>query len=140
MSTSAGDRPAGRRRTCRAWPPRAGRRGRQPPSHLEFRCRWFDRALGRTSEPGSSGGGSGLPVVRYFLMGGGDGRLGAAGRMWHGGAWRTDSRRPPASAAPVTLYLTADGGLALTPPAAPDASVTYDFDPRDPAGWTPART
>ncbi|MFF7260051.1 hypothetical protein ACFZCL_07140 [Streptomyces sp. NPDC008159] len=52
--------------------------------------------------------------------------------MRHGGAWRADSRRPPASASPATLYLTADGGLDLTPPTAPDASVTHDVDPHDP--------
>ncbi|MFE9029627.1 hypothetical protein ACFYOA_25770 [Streptomyces iakyrus] len=42
------------------------------------------------------------------------------------GAW------PPASTAPVALYLTPDGGLSTTPPTAPAASVAYDFDPRHP--------
>lgn len=65
-------------------------------------------------------------------MGGGDGRRDAAGRMRHGGAWRTDTRWPPASTAPVALYFTAAGALTLSPPTVAAASVTYDFDPRRP--------
>ncbi|WP_328500186.1 CocE/NonD family hydrolase [Streptomyces sp. NBC_00457] len=105
--------------------PRATLDGNLAPSYLEFRRRWFDRALGRASD-------SDLPAVQYFLMGGGDGRRDAAGRMRHGGEWRTDTRWPPASTAPVALYLTTDGALTLAPPTAPAASVTYDFDPRHP--------
>ncbi|WP_210569816.1 CocE/NonD family hydrolase [Streptomyces sp. GESEQ-4] len=105
--------------------PRATLDGNLAPSYLEFRRRWFDRALGRASD-------SDLPAVQYFLMGGGDGRWDAAGRMRHGGEWRTDTRWPPAATAPVDLYLTADGALDVTPPTVAAASVTYDFDPRRP--------
>ncbi|WP_037834556.1 CocE/NonD family hydrolase, partial [Streptomyces sp. NRRL S-481] len=97
------------------------------PSYLEFRRRWFDRALGRETATGDD-----VPAVRYFLMGGGDGRRDAAGRMRHGGTWRTDTNWPPTSTSPVILYLTTDGGLSTTPPTTPAASVTYDFDPRRP--------
>ncbi|MFJ7344395.1 CocE/NonD family hydrolase [Streptomyces sp. NPDC101110] len=107
--------------------PMASLDGNLAPSYLEFRRRWFDRALGRETKPGDA-----PPAVRYFLMGGGDGRRNAAGRMRHGGAWRADTHWPPASTAPVTLYLTTDGVLSTSPPTAPDASVTYDFDPRSP--------
>nr|WP_267895491.1 CocE/NonD family hydrolase [Streptomyces sp. RTd22] len=99
--------------------------GNLAPSYLEFRRRWFDRALGRGPEDD-------LPAVQYFLMGGGDGRRDAAGRMRHGGAWRTDTQWPPASTAPVALYLTTGGALTPAPPTAAAASVTYDFDPRRP--------
>ncbi|MFI6695307.1 CocE/NonD family hydrolase [Streptomyces sp. NPDC050433] len=110
--------------------PRATLDGNLAPSYLEFRRRWFDRALGRTDEGNPDAGE--LPAVQYFLMGGGDGRRDAAGRMRHGGAWRTDTRWPPASTAPVALYLTADGTLTLAQPTTAAASVTYDFDPRRP--------
>ncbi|QQM47286.1 CocE/NonD family hydrolase [Streptomyces liliifuscus] len=110
--------------------PRATLDGNLAPSYLEFRRRWFDRALGR-EDKGSPETGD-LPAVQYFLMGGGDGRRDAAGRMRHGGAWLTDTRWPPTSTAPVALYLNTDGALTLTPPIEAAASVTYDFDPRRP--------
>ncbi|MEW2396716.1 CocE/NonD family hydrolase [Streptomyces sp. NPDC046862] len=140
--------------------PRATLDGNLAPSYLEFRRRWFDRALGREKGRDGRGGEDGgspentgtpenpgtsenpgapenpenedLPVVQYFLMGGGDGRRDAAGRMRHGGAWRTDTRWPPASTAPVALYFTTKGALTTAPPTAAAASVTYDFDPRHP--------
>ncbi|MEV0933615.1 CocE/NonD family hydrolase [Streptomyces phaeochromogenes] len=110
--------------------PRATLDGNLAPSYLEFRRRWFDRALGREDE-GSAESGD-LPAVQYFLMGGGDGRRDAAGRMRHGGAWRTDTRWPPTSTAPVALYLSTEGALTLDPPTTAAASVTYDFDPHHP--------
>lgn len=110
--------------------PRATLDGNLAPSYLEFRRRWFDRALGRTDEGNPDCGD--LPAVQYFLMGGGDGRRDAAGRMRHGGAWRTDTRWPPASTSPVALYLATDGTLTPAPPTTSAASVTYDFDPRRP--------
>ncbi|MGA5896517.1 CocE/NonD family hydrolase [Streptomyces venetus] len=107
--------------------PRSTLDGNLAPSYLEFRRRWFDRALGRQDATGDD-----LPAVQYFLMGGGDGRRDAAGRMRHGGTWRTDTSWPPESTSPVNLYLTTDGALSTTPPTAPVAAVTYDFDPRHP--------
>ncbi|MER5491639.1 CocE/NonD family hydrolase [Streptomyces sp. NPDC002490] len=101
--------------------------GNLAPSYLEFRRRWFDRALGRSHAAEGD-----LPAVQYFLMGGGDGRRDSAGRMRHGGAWRTDVQWPPSTTSPVALYLTPGGGLTPVPPTAPAASVSYDFDPRRP--------
>jgi uncharacterized protein len=110
--------------------PRATLDGNLAPSYLEFRRRWFDRALGRTD--GSPESSEEIPAVRYFVMGGGDGRRDAAGRMRHGGEWRTDTTWPPSATSAVALYLTAEGTITATPPTAAAASVTYDFDPRDP--------
>ncbi|MFF3707912.1 CocE/NonD family hydrolase [Streptomyces phaeochromogenes] len=110
--------------------PRATLDGNLAPSYLEFRRRWFDRALGREDEASQKS--ADLPAVQYFLMGGGDGRRDTAGRMRHGGAWRTDTRWPPTSTAPVALYLTTEGALTLDPPTTATASVTYDFDPHHP--------
>ncbi|GAA2402822.1 CocE/NonD family hydrolase [Streptomyces coeruleofuscus] len=110
--------------------PRATLEGNLAPSYQEFSRRWFDRALGREDEENPES--ADIPAVQYFLMGGGDGRRDAAGRMRHGGAWRADTQWPPASTAPVALYLTTDGALTTAPPIAAVASVTYDFDPRHP--------
>ncbi|MEV7064561.1 CocE/NonD family hydrolase [Streptomyces collinus] len=107
--------------------PRSSLDGNLAPSYLDFRRRWFDRALGREAGPGDD-----LPAVQYFLMGGGDGRRNSAGRMRHGGTWRADTHWPPTTTAPVALYLTPDGGLSTAAPTTPAASVTYDFDPRQP--------
>ncbi|MFF5652089.1 CocE/NonD family hydrolase [Streptomyces collinus] len=107
--------------------PRSSLDGNLAPSYLDFRRRWFDRALGREAAPGDD-----LPAVQYFLMGGGDGRRNSAGRMRHGGTWRADTHWPPTTTAPVALYLTPDGGLSTAAPTTPAASVTYDFDPRHP--------
>ncbi|MGW7212105.1 CocE/NonD family hydrolase [Streptomyces collinus] len=107
--------------------PRSSLDGNLAPSYLDFRRRWFDRALGREAGPGDD-----LPAVQYFLMGGGDGRRNSAGRMRHGGTWRADTHWPPTTTAPVALYLTPDGGLSTAAPTTPAASVTYDFDPRHP--------
>ncbi|MFJ7296539.1 CocE/NonD family hydrolase [Streptomyces collinus] len=107
--------------------PRSSLDGNLAPSYLDFRRRWFDRALGREAAPGDD-----LPAVQYFLMGGGDGRRNSAGRMRHGGTWHADTHWPPTTTAPVALYLTPDGGLSTTAPTTPAASVTYDFDPRHP--------
>lgn len=70
------------------------------------------------------------PTVRYFVMGGGNGRRGPGGRMEHGGHWRTARRWPPETARPIQLHLTPWGGLTETPAAA--GMRTYVFDPADP--------
>ena len=93
-------------------------------SYLAFRLRWFDSALGRA--PGE------FPRVRYFLMGGGDGRRDAAGRLRAGGRWLTDTTWPPRDAVRTVLFLHADGRLDEEPPTAGHASVSYDYDPKDP--------
>ncbi|TDO45770.1 hypothetical protein EV643_11294 [Kribbella sp. VKM Ac-2527] len=98
--------------------------GNVDQSYLSFRRRWFDQAIGRAA--------AGMPKVQYFLMGGGDGRRNEAGRMRHGGEWRTDTAWPPTSARPVQLYLHASGNLSEQRPEELVAGVEYDFDPRDP--------
>ncbi|WP_033319874.1 CocE/NonD family hydrolase [Streptomyces yerevanensis] len=95
-------------------------------SYLAFRRRWFDAVLGRGGDPGA------LPRVRYFLMGGGDGRRDEAGRMRHGGRWRTDSQWPPTAARETAFYLHTSGELTTLPQDAREAWVEYDFDPDNP--------
>lgn len=75
--------------------------------HLDF----FDRTLGRSTAPAPA-------PVRYFLMG--------ANR------WQTADTWPPAGTRCVPIFLTAEGGLSTTAPAAPAPPRGYVFDPTDP--------
>jgi uncharacterized protein len=93
-------------------------------SYLSFRRRWFDQAIGRSVVD--------MPKVQYFVMGGGDGRRDGAGRLRHGGEWRTGTAWPPTGARPVQFYLHAAGELSQQRPQELVAGVEYDFDPRDP--------
>jgi len=90
-----------------------------------FHLAWFDRRL--KDRPGGDD-----PVVRYFLMGTGDGHRDQAGRLFHGGEWRQAGRWPPPGVRPTRFYLQPGGGLAPRPPAGGAPSVTYTFDPAHP--------
>ncbi|GAA3355377.1 hypothetical protein GCM10017744_017690 [Streptomyces antimycoticus] len=73
-----------------------------------------------------------IPRVRYFLMGGGDGRRDEAGRMRHGGRWHTDTQWAPAGTRETAFYCHTSGELSRERPTATRAWVEYDFDPNDP--------
>jgi hypothetical protein len=69
--------------------------------------------------------------VRIFVMGTGDGRRTADGKLLHGGRWRDEPQWPLARAKATRFYLQAGGGLnETTPSAAPPTG--YLFDPADP--------
>jgi putative CocE/NonD family hydrolase len=89
--------------------------------------RWFDRWL-----KGIQNGVENDPPVRYFAMGGGDGRRTLAGQIRHGGSWRAADAWPPSTTQKAALYLQADGGLAPELNTSPPAASTYRYDPRDP--------
>ncbi|MFN3663414.1 CocE/NonD family hydrolase [Yoonia sp.] len=91
---------------------------------VRFRIDTFRRHLTGADMPAA-------PRVRYFVMGGGDGRRTDAGRMFHGGAWHVAQSWPPENTSPVNLYLTSEGSLSETPPAAP-GSRSFVFDPANP--------
>ena len=55
------------------------------------------------------------PVLLY-VMGTGDDRRSAAGRLQHGGFWRAEREWPIARARPMPLYLHADGSSSGPPP------------------------
>jgi putative CocE/NonD family hydrolase len=86
---------------------------------------WFDRWLRDAPAPPSD------PVVRLFVMGGGDGRRDAEGRMRHGGRWRDEPAWPLPGTRFTSYFLHEDGRLSPEAPAAP-GSTSYLFDPRDP--------
>jgi predicted acyl esterase len=83
--------------------------------------RWFDAWLkgaknGIREEP---------PVTYYHMASARKGALSPKNEL------RTASSWPPASR-PTNYYLTADGGLSLTPPGAAGSSTSYKHDPNNP--------
>lgn len=91
---------------------------------VQFRIDTFRRHLLQADLPAG-------PRVRYFVMGGGDGRRNAAGRMSHGGAWHVAETWPPANTRATRLYLAADGGLC-SEPEADAAKRSFVFAPDNP--------
>jgi putative CocE/NonD family hydrolase len=101
--------------------------GNLAPDFLTLRLRWFDRWL-----KGVANGVDAEPRVRLFVMGGGSGRRNAAGRMDHGGSWRSESDWPIPDTRRTRYYLHRDGALSPDAPADESAWKQYDFDPRRP--------
>lgn len=89
--------------------------------------RWFDRWL-----KGDDNGVEAEPPVRIFVMGGGDGRRNAEGRLDHGGGWRQEHEWPLARTQYTPYYLHHDGSLSPRLPVEEDASARYQFDPGHP--------
>jgi len=101
--------------------------GNLAPDFLALRLRWFDRWL-----KGIENGVGSEPAVRIFVMGGGSGRRNAAGRMQHGGRWRSETDWPPPAVERTPYYLRAGGVLSRQPPTTEDEHIAYDFDPGRP--------
>ena len=94
---------------------------------LTLRGRWFDAWL-----KGEANGVADEPAVRLFIMGGGSGRKNAAGRLDHGGRWRSEADWPIPDTNNTLYYLTSDGALTPEPPAAGAPTRTIVFDPDNP--------
>jgi putative CocE/NonD family hydrolase len=89
------------------------------------RLAWFDAHL--KDQPAKR-----EQPVRLFVMGGGGGGKTAAGRLMHGGRWRSEAAWPIRDQQLTAFYLQADGALSTAKPP-PDAEpLSYDFDPNDP--------
>jgi putative CocE/NonD family hydrolase len=93
----------------------------------DFHLRWFDHYL-----KGQPTGAEKDAPVRIFVMGTGDGRKDAAGRLSHGGYWRNETTWPLAGTRNVSYYFHADGSLSPAKPSEKSASTTFTFDPRHP--------
>jgi len=71
-----------------------------------LRRRWFDRWL-----KGLANDAEAEPPVRVFVMGGGSGRRTGAGRLDHGGRWRTAAAWPLPETQWTKFYLHPDRTL-----------------------------
>lgn len=107
--------------------PEATLDGQLAADFWELRTRWFDHWL-----RGVDNGVDGEPAVRYFVMGGGSGRMNPDGRLDHGGRWKAATDWPVPEAVDVPYYLHVDGLLSPMAPADVGTSLTYRYDPEDP--------
>lgn len=92
-----------------------------------LRKRWFDHHL-----KGARNGVESEPTVQIFVMGGGTGRRNAAGRMDHGGHWRSERDWPLPGTRNTRYFLTADGQLVENEPRIKHAKRVFEYDPRRP--------
>jgi uncharacterized protein len=93
---------------------------------LALRERWMSQWL-----KGVDTGITRESAVRLFVMGTGDGRRTADGKLLHGGTWRDEESWPLPRAKPTRFYLHADGTLRPDLPAQGPTS-TFVFDPSNP--------
>lgn len=91
-----------------------------------LRLRWYDRWL-----KGIDNGVDKEAPVRIFVMGSGEPRKTAEGRLFVGGRWRDEREWPLARSVETPYYLHADGTLSTTKPGAAKPT-TYRFDPANP--------
>lgn len=101
--------------------------GNLAADYFQMRLDWFTRCLLDESTETSA---RGSRQVRYFTMGGGNGRRNADGRLQHDGHWQHSDQWPPRQLQPAQLLLRADGGLVLDHGAVAegDALATADHD------------
>jgi len=93
----------------------------------EFHLRWFDCFL-----KGKQNGVQEEPAVRVFVMGTGAGTRDGAGRLSHGGYWKSGDDWPLPGTRFVDYYLHEGGLLGVDPPSPSGSPTTYTFDPDDP--------
>ncbi|MBM3959936.1 MAG: CocE/NonD family hydrolase [SAR202 cluster bacterium] len=96
-------------------------------SFRDVHLRWFDHWL-----KGEDNGVARDPRIRVFVMGGGDGKKAATGRLSHGGKWRDLDEWPPAGTRRSSFYLHGDGSLDERKPGTAGGRTTYRFDPANP--------
>jgi putative CocE/NonD family hydrolase len=98
---------------------------------LAWRCEWYDHWLkGRDNSVGRE-----APFatrVRIFVMGTGDGRKTADGRVNHGGQWRDEHEWPLARTCATNYYLAPGGKLSTVAPETAKSSTSFEFDPHHP--------
>jgi hypothetical protein len=105
-------------------------------SFLKLQLDWFNRWLNddQTVDLG--------PRVRYFRMGGGNGRTGDGNRLNHGGKWLTSDSWPPPGVKKTRYYLQEGGRLTTSCPSEVSSVTRYRYDPTCTVctigkGWVP---
>ncbi|WP_198361813.1 CocE/NonD family hydrolase [Herbaspirillum sp. meg3] len=105
--------------------------GQLARDYLSLRLQWFDRWLKNDATVPDP-----LPPVSLFVMGGGSGKKNAAGRLDHGGRWRSEQQWPLPDAQAQVWYLRREGALSTTAPGPvskeSDAFLAYRYDPLNP--------
>jgi putative CocE/NonD family hydrolase len=91
------------------------------------RLRWFDRWLKEFANAVDDD-----PPVRIFVMGGGDGRRNADGRLNHGGTWRSEREWPLERTVYTPYYLRDGGRLSVEIPTEGEIRADYRHDPDNP--------
>jgi putative CocE/NonD family hydrolase len=94
---------------------------------LAFRLRWYDRFM-RDMKNGVDD----EAPIQLYIMGTGDDRRSSAGRLAHGGFWRSERAWPLPATRPTPFYLNGDGTLSTAPPQLAESHTTYTFDPKHP--------
>ena len=98
---------------------------------LGWRLEWYDHWLkGIDNKVGKEA--PFATKVRIFVMGTGDGRRTADGKLNHGGYWRDEHEWPLARTRYTECYLNEGGGLSGRRPPADRSSTSFTFDPRNP--------
>jgi uncharacterized protein len=92
-----------------------------------LRRRWFDRWV-----KGVANGVEREPAVRVFVMGGGSGRRNGAGRLEHGGRWRSAADWPLPDTQWTKFYLHPDRSLATAAPQESVRALEFLADPHHP--------
>ncbi len=92
-----------------------------------LRRRWFDRWLRDVANHAGDD-----PAVRVFVMGGGSGRRNSAGRLDHGGRWRTAADWPLPETQWTKFYLHSDRTLGRASPDENSQPLDYMSDPQHP--------
>jgi putative CocE/NonD family hydrolase len=92
-----------------------------------LRRRWFDHWL-----KGLDSGVDAEPRVRVFVMGGGSGRRNSAGRLDHGGRWRSATNWPLPETQGMRFYLHSNRSLSRALPVRNAHPFDYATDPRHP--------
>lgn len=101
------------------------------PDPLAWRLQWYDHWLkGIDNKVGKEAPFAAL--VRIFVMGTGDGRKTAEGKLRHGGYWRDEQHWPLARTRYTKFYLHPRGRLSAKPPDVEQASTSFMFDPENP--------
>ncbi|MHC4181257.1 MAG: CocE/NonD family hydrolase, partial [Planctomycetota bacterium] len=101
------------------------------PDPLAWRLQWYDHWLKGIDNKVGKEAPFATPV-RIFVMGTGNGRKTADGKLNHGGYWRDEHEWPLARTKYTKFYTQPPGQLSTGPPNAEKASTSFMFDPRNP--------